>query len=142
MNQTKKEDAIRKAKRKLGFEDSTPAKAWTIRRLDHPSETYYLVQLGDPNAPNAVAIVDPDTGEVGVYARLSGGGSHIRVDSQTAIKLVAGKENAKAELVWMPCTASESPLYPFWEVRTPSGVRYVNQQGRIHDKLDRPAPGA
>jgi hypothetical protein len=141
MNQIKQEDAIRKVRTKLGFEDSTPARAWTVRRLDRPSEAYHLVQLGDPNAAVAVATVDTHTGEVGVHARLPGVGPHITVDAQLAIEMAAKGEAAQAELVWMPCSASESPLYPLWEVRTPSGVKYVDQQRRIHDKLEPPTLG-
>lgn len=130
------EEAIHNAKSKLGFEESTPGRAWRVRRLDRPSEAYYLVQLGESNAAVGIATVDTYTGEVGVYASLPGVGAHMAVDVQLAIELGGGGEAAQAELVWMPCRASKSPLYPLWEVKTLGVVKYVDQQRRVLDKLE------
>jgi hypothetical protein len=130
------EEAIHNARTKLGLQESTPARAWQVRRLDRPSETYYLVQFGDSSASVAVATVDANTGEIGVYVDLPGVRPHISVDAQAAIELSGVGEAARTELVWMPCRASKSPLYPLWEVRTPGVVRYVDQQRTVLDSLD------
>lgn len=135
------EEAIHNAKTKLGIRESTPGRAWRVGCLDRPSEAYYLVELGDSNAAVGIAIVDTDTGEVGVYANLPGVRAHIAVDAQLAIELAAEGASAQAYLIWMPCSASKSPLYPLWEVRTPNGVKYVDQQRRVLDKLEPARPG-
>jgi hypothetical protein len=130
------EDAIHNAITILNLRESTLGKAWKVRRLDHPGEFYYLVQLGDTNASVGVAVVDTQTGEVGIYAKLPGVGPHITVDASQAQELAADGNMAQVELVWMPCEASKSPLYPLWEVRTPRGVQYVDQQRNVRDKLE------
>lgn len=134
-------EAIHNAKTKLGLGESTPGRPWRVRRFDRTSEAYYLIELGDSNAVVGIATVDTDTGEVGVYANLPGVRAHMAVDAQLAIELAAGGEAAQAELVWMPCSASKSPLYPLWEVRTLGGVKYVDQQRRVVDKLEPARPG-
>jgi len=136
MNLTTEEKAIHNSKQKLSLAESTLGRAWRVRRLDQPSRTYLLVELGDPNAIVGVAIVDLVTDEVGVFANLLGVGPHLAIDARMAIRLAAGQEVARAELVWMPCAVSKSPLYPFWQVRTQSGVRYVDQQGNVWDRLE------
>ena len=130
------DEAIHNARNRLGLDESTPGKAWQVRCLDRPSEAYYLIELGASDAAVGIATIDADTGEVGVYAALPGLGAHMAVDAQMAIELVNGKKGAQPELVWKPCSASESPLYPFWEVRTTRGIKYVNQQRRVLDKLE------
>jgi hypothetical protein len=130
------EQAIQNARTKFGFDKATHGNAWKVRRLDRPSEAYYLIELGARDAVVGIAIVDVDTGEVGVYAALPGLGVHMAVDAQMAIELANGEKGSQAELVWKPSSASKSPLYPFWEVRTTRGIKYVNQQRRVLDKLE------
>jgi len=141
MSRITPEEAIQNARTKFGFDKSTRGNAWQVRHLDRPSEAYYLIELGASDAAVGIATIDADTGEVGVYAALPGLGAHIAVDAQMAIELANGEKGAQAELVWKPCSASRSPLYPFWEVRTTSGIKYVDQQRRVVDKLEPTRPG-
>lgn len=130
------EEAIHTARTTLALGESTPGRAWQVRRLDRSSEVYYIVQFGDSIASVAVATVDANTGEIGVYATLPGVGPHIAVDAQLAIELAGGGRATQAELVWMPCRVSKSPLYPLWEVKIQGSTKYVDQQRQVLDNLD------
>ena len=141
MDNITENDAIRNVIVKLNLPGTTPGRAWRVRRLDHPSEAYYLVELGHSNAATAVGIVDAGTGEIGSYANLPGTVSHITLNAARAAELAGGGEAAHVELVWMACNASKSPLYPLWEVRTASGLRYVDQQGHVIYRLAPATPG-
>jgi hypothetical protein len=135
------EDAIRRIRIETGVAETTPGRAWRVRRLDRSREAYYLVLLGEAEATIAVAAVDT-TGEVGVLSRLPGVAPHITVDAQQAVELAAaGEVPAQTEMVWMPCEASKSPLYPIWEVRTQSGIKYVDQHGKVWKELQPARPG-
>lgn len=127
------EEAVRRAKDALGAGASTPAHALAVRRLDRSGEMYYLVEIGDPGAAVGVAMVDAGSGEIGVRAALPGTQAHLMVDAAAAEELAGG---TGAECVWMPCRASRSPLYPLWEVKTARGVRYVDQQRQVWDRLE------
>lgn len=129
------EEAIRRAKSTMGVVESTPARAWRVRRLDR-AEAYYLVELGPQNAAAGLATVDCNSGEIGVHATLPGTGPHITVDAAAAIELAAAGAAAEAECVWMPSKATRSPLYPVWEVRTAAATKYVDQQRRVWDRIE------
>lgn len=141
MSEITREDAIRQVRADLGVAKTTPGRAWWVRRLDRPREAYYLVLLGGSAATIAVATVDATTGEVGALARLPGIAPHIAVDAQQAAELAAGGAPAQTEMVWMPCEASKSPLYPLWEVKTQSGIKYVDQHGKVWKELQPARPG-
>jgi len=132
-------EAVQKAREALKLEPSVWGRAWRVRRMDRPGEAYYLVELGAPLATLGVATVDVGSGEVGVYASLPGVGSHVNVDGALAAELAGGGESA--ELVWMPCSLSRSPLYPFWEVKTGIGTTYVDFERRVVEGIAPAAPG-
>ena len=135
------EDAIRRIRTKTEVAETIPGRAWHVRRLDRSSEAYYLVLLGQVDATIAVATVDTK-GEIGVISRLPGIASHITVDAQHATELAApGEIPNQIEMVWMPCEASKSPLYPLWEIRTQSGIKYVDQHGKVWKELQSARPG-
>lgn len=140
-NRVNPDEAVRKAKEKLGLSESFSGKAWEVRRLDRPSTTYYLVEIKDAGAVVAIVVVNTNTGEIDTFARLSGAKSPIQLDAQTAIELTAEKGTVQAELVWMPCTISKSPFYPFWEVKTPTTIKYVDQRGQVFDRFEIEKPG-
>jgi len=129
------QEAINIARKELGYDESTPGTAWLVRRLDKPSFFYFLVELGESNSVIAVATLDSETGKLGNYAILPGTGKHLILEKQSAIELAVGPEQAEAELVWMPSRVSKSPLYPFWRVVTSKGEKFVDQYGKITDKL-------
>jgi len=114
-------------------------RAWLVRRLDSPGGCYYLVELGTPGSALGAATVDAQSEAVGVFARLSGVGSHVTTDAALAIELAGGGESAG--LVWTPCRVSKSPLYPFWEVKTRTGLRYVDLQGKVFEGISPTGPG-
>lgn len=128
------EAAIARAQHETGVGEAVGARAWRVRRLDRPEHAYYLVVFGNEGAAGAVAAVDAATGAVNVSARLVSGASPLAVDAAEAAALAAGGQDARVELVWRPCRASRSPLYPLWEVCTAAAVVYVDQQRAVwHD---------
>jgi len=124
------EEAIARASAALRVDERLPARALLVHRLDRPGD-YYLVVVGGPDAAAGVATVDASTGEVGTSAQLSARGPHLAITAAGARTLAGVRGEAPARLVWRPCAASRSPLYPFWEVDDPEGPVYVDQLGRV-----------
>lgn len=141
MNQLTQEEAVLRAQDKLGLPRTTPARVWRTRRLDR-HESYYLIELGNPGAAIGVAIVDVVSGEVGQWARLAGVGPHVAVDQELAIELAGGEASASAELVWKPCRATLSPMYPLWEVHKENATVYIDQGGKLWTSLEDARPGS
>jgi hypothetical protein len=125
------QDAVARVRAAVGASESVEGRAWRVRRLDRPGESYYLVVLGAEDASVAVGTVDATTGEVGSWARLEGCGTHLTVDGARARALAGADERADAELVWRPSPVTKSPLYPVWEVVLPSRLAYVDQAGTV-----------
>jgi hypothetical protein len=88
-----------------------------------------------------VAVVDDRTGALRSSANLRGGPSPLALDVHAARAAAGADPSAAAELVWQPSRASQSPLYPVWEVVTHDGAVYVDQQGQVHARLDPGGPG-
>ncbi len=141
MAEVSHEEAISRARRALSVAPSAGAQAWRVRRLDRPGAAYYLVVFGDEHAATGVATVDAVRGEVGVSARLPGRGPHLTVDDRRALDLAGLGSGAQLELVWQPCRASRSPLYPLWQVRADSLTMYVDQQSNVWRELEPAGPG-
>jgi hypothetical protein len=135
------DEAIARARAALGRAAQEAARAWRTRRLDRPDEDYYLVNFGPDAATTAVATVDAASGEIRSTARLPGAGPHLTVEATQAVELAGLDASAATELVWRPCRASRSPLYPLWEVRTSTQTVYVDQQRRVWPALDLTGPG-
>jgi hypothetical protein len=125
-------EAEAQARRAIGIGASEEAQLYGVRRLDRENEFYYLIVFGPPRASVAVAAVNGTTGDVENWARSAGLRGHLEIGPEEARRLVPGMpEWASVELVWKPCRASRSPLYPLWEVRAGEEVRYIDQQGHV-----------
>jgi hypothetical protein len=135
------DQSIAQARATLGIAASVVAHAWLVRRLDRQGEMYYLVVFGEPHASVAVAAISATSGEVSTSAHLPGTEPHLRVDKQQALELAGLGSNAHADLVWRPCRASRSPLYPLWEARVGGKSVYVDQQRLILQELEAAGPG-
>jgi len=122
------------ARQAVGASAAVKARAWQVVRLDRTGEAYYLVVLGDDRAAVGVAAIRADTGEKMTSARLEGTRQHLSVDAARALQL-AKLGNASVQLVWQPCQASLSPLYPFWCVTSATRSVFVDQQERCWDRL-------
>lgn len=127
------DDAVASVRAAVGAPNGVAGRAWLVRRLDRPGETYYLVVLGDEGSSVAVGTVNPVTGDVGSSASLPGRHPHLEVDAVQARALAGADETAEAELVWRPSPVSKSPLYPVWEVALPSGAAYVDQARSVRN---------
>jgi len=129
-----KRDAIVRAQRVLGFgDDDITSQAWLVDRLDKPNHSYFLVELGKENA-GGVATVDGVSGEVTHSARLQHE-AHLK-SPQDLLGKRSLRPTAEIKLVWRPCDASRSPLYPLWQIRTNENVFYIDQNGRRWDRLE------
>ena len=132
-------EAIARALERLALSDATPARAVLVSRLEPPEGAYYLVVLGDPSAALGIAAVDASSGEVTQWATLAGDAPHLLPDREAAIQRAGASSARRAELVWRPCPASRSPLYPLWEIDTGDEVVYVDHAGQVWPSLE---PGA
>ncbi len=135
------QEAIARARAAMSIDSAQAARAWLVQRLDRPRQAYYLVVFGGEDASIAAAAVDATQGVVETEAHLSGDRAQLSIDSARAVALTDAGENAQAELVWQPCKASRSPLYPLWQIRVASRYAYVDQQGIVWDELEMPGPG-
>jgi hypothetical protein len=126
-------DVIARAQRVLGFGNATTSRAWKVQRLDRPNQYYFLVELEAENTPGLVAIIDAVSGAVTHSARVS----HPSL-LKTPQELLGQQLNAGAtmKLVWRPCDASRSPLYPLWQIRTDKDFFYLDQTGRHWRQLE------
>ena len=123
------------------FDLHEPGRAFHVRRLDRPGDAYFLVILGEEGAAMTVAAVGELDGEIRTSARLKGDVAHMTVDKEQALELARLWDTPEAELVWRPCQASMSPLYPIWEVKSASGTLYVDQSRGVHEQLQAGGPG-
>ena len=128
-------DAEARARAALGVAPAERAEALLVERLDRPDEAYYLVLFGPEPATSAVATVDASTGRVTSVARLSGGRPHLGVARERALQIAGIFDAPAVELVWRPCQASRSPLYPIWRVVGATATVFVDQQGKRWDQL-------
>ena len=131
MAEASEKSAVSGARSILRFDDNVPARAWFVKRLDHPNKFYYLVVFGQENASIGIAVVDSATGEVNNSARLPGTNAHLIISAQQALSLVGKKTEAILDLVWKPCPATRSPFYPLWRIRMETGTLYLDQHGNL-----------
>jgi hypothetical protein len=119
------------------FDAALPGKTstWRVERIDRPGQAYYLVIFGDDRSPVAVAAVTVDTGERMTSAFLNGTRPHLSVDAARALRL-ANVDRGVAKLVWRPCSASMSALYPFWSVTSSTGTVFIDQLEKRWDRLE------
>ena len=133
--------AIERARTALSLGREIPGSAAHVARIDRPGTGYYLVRFGAENATLAVAAVDAASGEVLSYAKLPGSGPHLAVTAEEATRRAGAKPIGTPHLVWRPCRASFSMLFPLWEIPTAMGSVYVDQQRRLWTVLEPGGPG-
>lgn len=134
------EEAIVRAREALRLPASVSAQALRVERLDTPGSPYFLVLLAIGGRDRYVALIDARTGALGQSGDLGGAG-HSILSKEEAIAISKLEGCIAARLVWRPCRASYSPLYPIWEIASMSERRYVDQQGGVWDVLPPSGPG-
>ena len=132
--------AIEAARAQLGLDAQDPATAYEIARLDRPEERYFLVLIGDASGPVTLATIDAVSGTI--QSRASVNKPHEIMGAEAAIQRSGFGSNGRARLVWKPCMASRSQLYPLWEVSANGNIVYLDQQGRVWNELEQAGPGA
>jgi hypothetical protein len=135
------EAAIERVREALSLGNRIPGRAAYVARLDRPGTGYYLVWFGAENATMAVAAVDAASGEVSSHADLPGSGPHLAVTAEEATRRAGATGIGTPRLVWRPCRASFSMLFPFWEVTTAGGLVYIDQQRHLWTELEAGGPG-
>lgn len=129
------EEAILRAREALRLPASVSGRALRVERLDVPCFAYYLVVFTFGGRDRHVALIDAATGALGQDAEITGSERHIMVNMEQAIAVARLGGRPVARLVWRPCQASYSPLYPIWEISSAGQRRYVDQQGRLWEVL-------
>ena len=133
------DEAIRRAREALGLPASVSGRALRVERLDAPASPYYLILFAFGGRERHVAVIDAGTGALDQDAELTGSSGHLSVNMEQAIAVAGLGGRPSARLVWRPSRASQSPLYPLWEVSSDLERRYIDQQGQVWDVL--PATG-
>jgi hypothetical protein len=118
------EAAVGLARATVGVDESVPAEAFPVRRLDRDN-TYLLVQLGRLGEPGWVAAVDVDHSDVMTWAANASGESTIPTQRPPTLP------EGEAELVWRPSRSSPSPLYPLLRISTDEGEWFIDLAGDV-----------
>jgi hypothetical protein len=129
------EEAILRAREALELPPSVSAQALRVERLDRPASAYFLVLLSYGGRERHVALVDARTGALDEDAEITGTDGHLMVNMEQAIAAAKLGGPVSARLVWRPGRASQSPLYPIWEISSATERRFVDQQGQLWDVL-------
>ena len=135
MSQTVPEHLVERVRAELKLEPSVLADAYRVARLDQSGSDYYLMVFGKPGQSVAVAAVGAN-GEIQSSARLPGTAGHSSLDVNEARRRSGLVGSTEARLVWRPCQASRSSLYPLWEIRSGPHRVYVDFQGVVWKDLE------
>jgi hypothetical protein len=127
-------EAVRQAQRLLGLAQDEEGTAFLVRRLDNPDLDYFLVHVG-----GQVACLDAATGALMASAKTTR--SPLTLTREVAIQRASRLATAKAKLVWSPSPASQSMFDPLWAVTESGSTIYVDQRGKVWDKLPANRPG-
>lgn len=133
--------AIDLARRSLGLDLTVPARVFEVTRLDQTERSYFLVIFGEEGASVAISAVDIKCADIQTSAVLNGERPHLAITSDAAVRVVASTSATQTDLVWQPCEASLSPLYPLWRVRSANSTSYVDLNGKIWRSLRAVGPG-
>lgn len=136
MDELSADEAIDRARKSLDIPAQVTARAFRVRRLDRPQAGYYLVLFGEDDATIGVATLDAGSGEAMSSAQLPGRGPHISINQAQAVDLAGMGKDAHAEMVWKPCRATRSLLYPLWEIHDGTKTVFVDQQGTVWQELE------
>ena len=132
---------IERAREALSLGSEIPGCVGYVTRLDQPGTGYYLVWFGAENSTMGVAAVDAACGEVLSHASLPGSGPHLAATAEEALRRAGAAGVGTPRLVWRPCRASFSMLFPLWEVTTAQGLVYIDLQGHLWTELEAGGPG-
>ncbi len=132
--------AVAIARKALGIPEEVSADVVRVRLLEGPAHAYFLVAFWPPDN-TTLACVGEDSAELQSSAQLARNVPVLSVTARGAGELAGLGPTARRELVWKPCRASQSMLYPIWEVK--DGVRtvYVDQQSVVWNELEAKLPG-
>jgi hypothetical protein len=133
--------AIEAVRERVAPDRDAGARAARVDRLDRPGQAYYLVVIERGGAVDAVAAVDAADGAILVSARLPGGRSPLSLDRHQAARRAGLGPAAETRLVWAPSRASRSMLDPLWRVEAGGCAVYVDQRGRVWERLEPAGPG-
>ena len=122
------EVAVQLARATVGVDESVPAEAFPVRRLDRDSR-YALVQVGRPRESGWVVAVDVDQSDVMTWAVNASGESTIPTERPPELS------SGEAELVWRPSRSSQSPLYPLLRISNDEGEWFIDLAGEVSTTL-------
>ena len=121
----------------LGIQENKDAFGYLVWRLDQLDKAYWLVMIGSQQSIHTVANVDAASGALLEWANLSEPNTWSLLTPEQVSTFIGDIEVQEMRLVWKPCQASLSPLYPLWEVRITGNIIYVDHQGKIWHELSK-----
>jgi hypothetical protein len=127
-------DAVHEAQRVLGLAGDDEGTAYRVRRLDKDGSAYFLVHTG-----GRAVCLDAETGALITSAETTR--SPLILTREAAINRTGFGATATAELVWVPCAASQSMFDPIWAVTEGNHTLYADQRGNVWDALPVKQPG-
>ena len=135
--------AIETARQKLTLGPSVAVSSWRISHLGPRGEDFFLLVFHKDHHDVGIAAVGIRTNEIMTSATLPGDGSHPILSVEQALSKLhpRSSEGFRAELVWKPCRASRSPLYPIWRLWSSTEELFVDQCGQVWQHLEGLSPG-
>ncbi len=133
MDRMAESDAVARARAALSATRDDPAQVFFVQRLDLPDRAYFIVAFG--GGQKRVCTVDA-RGDVQQVARVADPATIVPVTEERARRLAGVDARAALRLVWRPCRASRSALFPLWEVSAGHVLVYVDMFERVLPSLD------
>lgn len=114
-----------------------------VERLDKAGRGYYLAKLVSPSAPPVVTQVDVPSCRIAKLAAIKADVPLLAIDERTAQRSFSAavpgiKLQAPAWLGWQACAESCDSFLPLWVFETGEGRFFIDQGGRLHNRLTLP----
>jgi len=130
------------------MDKATAAEPLLVHRIDREKNYYYIVPFNVRNKTKLLVIIDAISGKFKEVSYLKELVSFPKISKAKAINIMMKflKErkikieilSPKLTLVWKPCEQTQSPYEPLWKVQIRSEVWFIDQKGKIYDKILKP----
>lgn len=127
------------------IKDTIAAEPLLVERIDRKNSFYYIVPFNRNDKTALLIIIDAKTGAFGETTYLKEPASYPKIKKEDAKKILSSALNGKKAkeeifqqdptLVWKPSEQTQSPYEPLWQMRIGSKNWYIDQKGKVYDKV-------
>lgn len=130
------------------MDNATAVEPLLVKRIDREKNYYYIVPFNIRNKTKLLVIIDAISGKFKEVSCLKEPVSFPKISKAKAInimmkflkerKIKIERLSPNLTLVWKPCEQTQSPYEPLWKVQIRSEVWFIDQKGKIYDKILKP----